>query len=128
MLWVVYHGFDGFFRAIWGSFDCVVWAVREGVLRVVLSSLSFLGDGLTCVAASALFGTWLFCDQFRCIFPGVGRLRGVGEGGEAVDDEGGGLVDLGVGCEGDGVGGWRADLARKSLQIASWHCRGVGGR
>ena len=63
--------------------------------QVRLEFTFFSGDGPTGVAASVLFGTWLFCDQFWCIFPGLGRLRGVGEGGEAVDDEGGGLVDVG---------------------------------
>ena len=44
------------FTEFWGSFDGVRWAVREAVLGSVLSSLSFLGYGLTSVAASLLFG------------------------------------------------------------------------
>ena len=42
----------------------------EGVIRLVLSALSLPRDGLTGVVASALVGTWVFCDRFGCIFPG----------------------------------------------------------
>lgn len=38
-----------------------------------MSVLYFPGDGLSGVVTSALFGTWLFCDQFWCTFPRMWR-------------------------------------------------------
>ena len=41
LLEAVYHGFGGFLRMIWGSFDRVAWTARQDMTRSVMRFLPF---------------------------------------------------------------------------------------
>ena len=70
-----YYSTDlGCFARDFGEFqDWVKCSSWGDVVGAVMSVVSLAGDGLNGVVASALLGTWLFCDRFRCIFPRKGK-------------------------------------------------------